>query len=381
MKVTYESKDGIGFITLDRPDKLNALNDDMARGLQQAVYDFDDDESAPVAVLSGAGRAFCAGADVVEKQLRPREELVRFGGPSACGAHIQTALLNVTNWKPVVAAVHGYVLGSGLRLAMHCELIVAAESTRFQITETSRGLDAGTYWMLIADRSPWAFASYVALTGRFWSAQEALDAHLVSRVVPDGEQLRHAVALAQAIAANPPRSIRAVVRNRRAELAIREQQTKWRAIPRCTSRPSSGRARSRSRSGAPPTRRPPPAETARSRSNTPVHQPVDEPDDACAHDLGDDEGMKQAAAFAHQAQDVMGRQPGRDRVDPDRDLTAGERLAAEKCGDALPGRALPRLRHGVLEIEEDPVGTELRGLQDQAIVAGRHRDARSVSHP
>lgn len=231
MSVSYESKDGIGFITLNRPEKLNALNDDMARGVQQAVYDFDDDDTAAVGVLSGAGRAFCSGADVLEKQLRPRAELVRFGGPTARGAHIQNALLNVTNWKPMIAAVHGYVLGSGLRLAMECELIVAAESTRFQITETSRGLDAGAYWMLLAMRTTWAFASDVSLTGRFWSASEALAGQLVNRVVPDADYLDEAVAIARQIAAHPAKSIRSVVRNRRAELAIREQQVKWARDP------------------------------------------------------------------------------------------------------------------------------------------------------
>jgi enoyl-CoA hydratase/carnithine racemase len=229
--VTYESREGIGFIMLDRPEKLNALNDEMARAVQDAVYQFDDDDDANVAVLYGAGRAFCAGADVIEKQLRPREELVRFGGPTARGAHIQTALLNVTNWKPIIAAVHGYVLGSGLRLAMHCDLIVAAESTRFQITETKRGLDGGGYWMLLAQRCPWSFASDVTLTSRFWTAAESLQAQLINEVVPDTDYLSWATEMAAEIAKLPPRSVRGIVRNRRAELAVREQQVKWARDP------------------------------------------------------------------------------------------------------------------------------------------------------
>lgn len=227
MEVTYSSQDGIGYITLNRPEKLNALNDEMARRFQAAVDEFDDDPSAYVAVLSGAGRAFCSGADVVEKQLRPEAEMVRYGGPSARGAHVQNVLLSVTNWKPVVGAVHGYVLGSGLRLALHCDILVAAEDTKFQVTETSRGLDAGTYWMLLAGRGAVGFASDVVLTGRFWTAQEAFAAQVVNRVVPNDEYFRQAVAIAHEVASMPPRSIRATVRNRRAELAVREQQAKW----------------------------------------------------------------------------------------------------------------------------------------------------------
>jgi len=81
--VEYQREGRIGYITLNRPEKLNAVSDDMSLALCDALYAFYDDEAAMIAILSGNGRAFCSGADVQQRQLRPKEELKKLGGPSA----------------------------------------------------------------------------------------------------------------------------------------------------------------------------------------------------------------------------------------------------------------------------------------------------------
>src|SRR5579859_2817533 len=146
--VEYECSDSIATITLNRPDKLNAVNDDMVRQIAAALKRFDTDNDAHVAILCGRGRAFSSGADVRQRQLRSREEFARHGGAQAPDASSHDLLLRAVNWKPVIAAVHGYVLGLALGLTLECDLIVAAAGTRFQLTETSRGLGASRYWAL-----------------------------------------------------------------------------------------------------------------------------------------------------------------------------------------------------------------------------------------
>ena len=91
------------------------------------------------------------------------------------------------NWKPVIAAVHGYVLGLALGLVLECDLIVAEAGTKFQVTETPRGLSGAKYWALLNFRGGGAFATDVSLTGRFFTAEEAQAAGVIERVAPAGE--------------------------------------------------------------------------------------------------------------------------------------------------------------------------------------------------
>jgi enoyl-CoA hydratase/carnithine racemase len=119
------------------------------------------------------------------------------------------------NWKPVIAAPHGYAMGLALGVVFECDLIVAEAGTKFQVTETSRGLGGSKYWALLNFRGGAAFATEVALTGRFFTAEEALVAGLINRVAPEGQHLEVARKLAAEIAKNPPLSVRATVRTRR----------------------------------------------------------------------------------------------------------------------------------------------------------------------
>jgi enoyl-CoA hydratase/carnithine racemase len=213
--VEYACSDRVATITLNRPDKLNAVSDEVVRQLAEALRRFDLDPEAEVAILNGRGRAFCSGADVRQRQLRSREEFQKLGGPQGWGTNSADLLTHAVNWKPVICAVHGYVLGLGLGLMLESDLIVAAEGTKMQLTETPRGLGASRYWALFQYRAAAAFGDEIALTGRFFTAEEAFKAGIINRLAPEGKHLDVARELAQQVAKNPPLSVRTTVRTRR----------------------------------------------------------------------------------------------------------------------------------------------------------------------
>ena len=159
--IRYECRDRIATITFNRPEKLNAFNDDMVMQLARALRQFDIDPEADVAVLRGEGRAFSSGADVHQRQLRSEDELKKHGGPQGWGANASELFVKAVNWKPVIAAPHGFAVGLGLGIVLESELIVAEEDTRFQVTETSRGLASSRYWALLNFRGAGSFATEV----------------------------------------------------------------------------------------------------------------------------------------------------------------------------------------------------------------------------
>ncbi|MBT6275150.1 MAG: enoyl-CoA hydratase/isomerase family protein [Chromatiales bacterium] len=213
--VGYESDGPIVWLTLNRPEKLNAFSDELVVALRDRMRQFDADSDAQIAILHGSGRAFSTGADVNQRQLRSREEFERLGGPQGFGANSGELFVQSVNWKPVITAVHGYVLGLSTGIMFESDLIVAEAGTQIQITETSRGLGGAKYWGLTQFRGGGAFGTEVALTGRFFSAEEAFAADMINRVAPKGEYLAQAKALALEVCANPPLSVRATVRTRR----------------------------------------------------------------------------------------------------------------------------------------------------------------------
>ena len=209
--VRFETKGPVGHIILNRPEKLNAASDQLVEEVNDALFEFDADPDLQVAILSGAGRAFCSGADVRQRQLRPREELRRLGGPAGRRSR-ENGLADAVHWKPAIAAVHGYALGLGYSLAQSCDLVVAAEGTKFQIREVQRGLGGAQHWVATWFWTGSRFANEVALTGRMFTAEEALQHGMVNRVVPQAELMPAAEALAAEILANPPLAVRANVR-------------------------------------------------------------------------------------------------------------------------------------------------------------------------
>lgn len=209
--VEYRCQDGIGFITLNRPAKLNALTDEGVLRFAECLQELDEDDDALVGLIHGEGSSFCAGGDVKSRV----HDSLDAGVAGYYRANLESAFSQAVNAKPLVSAVHGYVLGKGLSAAFHSEIVVAAEDTLFQWTELALNIAATRYLALIAFRTGDAFAMDVGLSGRYWNAQEALASGLVNRVVPAGEHLAAAEEIARQVTAMPPMAVRATVRMRR----------------------------------------------------------------------------------------------------------------------------------------------------------------------
>ncbi len=216
--VQYRRQDAIAHILLNRPEKLNAFSDDMSKALSDALYRFYDDEDAMVGIVSGNGRAFCSGADVKQRQLRPEAELKKLGGPAGREGDIRPPFFKPPVGKPLIAAMHGYVYGAGLRIALYCDLTVAAKGTKFQVTEVVRGVNGVPFWMMLTERGAGALADEVCMTGRAWLAEEALRCNLLNRLAEPGEHIAEAEKLAREMLQVPPLAVRAIVETRRSAL-------------------------------------------------------------------------------------------------------------------------------------------------------------------
>lgn len=216
--VEYKEEAGIGYITLNRPEKLNAFSDDVGVEFCDALYRLSDDANAQVGILSGNGRAFCSGADVRQRQLRAKAELEKLSSPAGRGGNFREPFFRPPVAKPIIAAVHGYVYGLGVRLALYADMLVATRDAKFQVTETPRGLDSTAFWMMLDKLGAGMFATDVCLTGRAWTGEEAAKHGLLTRLCEAGEHVAVAESLARDILKNPPLAVRAVVSVRRSML-------------------------------------------------------------------------------------------------------------------------------------------------------------------
>ncbi|MER3407365.1 MAG: enoyl-CoA hydratase [Nitrososphaera sp.] len=208
--VEYRVEAKVAYIGLNRPQVLNAFNAQLEQDLRSALEAFDRDEQAWVAVVYGNGRCFSAGADVKERfygQERS-DRLYDLG----LGPRPEGYLGRTLNWKPVIAAVHGYCLGAGFSLALECDLIVASEDARFAITETQRGLSGARVWAKLHFFMASKVATEMVLTGEMFSAAELGRLGLINRVVPQGQHLEEARRLAEKLLELPPLAVRAGVR-------------------------------------------------------------------------------------------------------------------------------------------------------------------------
>jgi enoyl-CoA hydratase len=196
--VLVERGELIATVTMNRPERLNALSHEMMGAVASALVELDGDHSVRAIVLAGSERAFAAGADIKEMAATTAMEF-------AFGAHVeQLDAIRRLN-TPLIAAVSGHCLGGGCELAMMCDLIVASETASFGLPETGVGIipGAGGTQRLVRAVGK-AKAMDVILTGRTLDAYEAERAGLVARVVAREMWLREAQAAAHAIAARAP---------------------------------------------------------------------------------------------------------------------------------------------------------------------------------
>jgi enoyl-CoA hydratase len=209
---TTEPRRGIRLLTLDRPDRLNAMNPELVADLHAALDDAAADHGCRVIVLTGAGRAFCAGLDLKGAGTAPGTDgLGRAQAGMLSQQHIATLTPHFrATPQPIIAAVNGAAAGGGLALALASDVRVAATSARFNVAFVRIGLsgcDVGVSYLL--PRLVGASTAFeLMLTGRFVDAEEAERIGLVSRVVPDGEVVEAALEIASQIAANSPFGVR-----------------------------------------------------------------------------------------------------------------------------------------------------------------------------
>lgn len=215
MALIYEKKDKIAYITINRPEAMNAMDPETYQELSDAWANVRDDPDVWVAIITGAGdKAFSAGADLKKT----------IGRPVDAWHFWQTQEEQILNrglevWKPVIAAVNGYCLAGGMTLLLATDIRIASENASFGLSEVSRGIlpgNGGTQRTI--QQLPYPVAMYLLLTGERMSAEDAVKAGLINKVVPQAELMAEAERIARKICENAPLAVRAIK-----ELAVRGQ--------------------------------------------------------------------------------------------------------------------------------------------------------------
>ena len=217
MPVRFERDGQIATLTLDRPEKHNAMDPDMYREISERLAEIDGDDRIWVGIVTGAGdRAFTAGADLVKVHAPGADGLG--GGAGWRATRADRFDLGLEIQKPLVAAVNGYCLAGGLELALICDIRIASESAQFGTPEVKWNLLHGFGAQLLPGIVGYSNAMYLLLTGQFIDAHEAHRIGLVQEVVAPEQVLRRARAVAEQICANAPMAVRMTK-----ELALRSR--------------------------------------------------------------------------------------------------------------------------------------------------------------
>ncbi|MDO9499301.1 enoyl-CoA hydratase/isomerase family protein [Falsiroseomonas sp.] len=213
MSIDFDLADGIATITINRPERMNAMDAEHYRGLSEAWRRVRDDNEIRVAIVTGAGeKSFSAGADIKSFLTAPT-------GLDEMWLTQKDQLLNrgLEVWKPVIAAVNGYCLAGGMTLLMATDIRIAAPHATFNIAEVKRGIvpgNGGTQRIL--EQLPYPIAMEMLLTGDAIDAATAAQHGLINKIVPMDELMATARAYAKRIAANAPLAVQAAK-----ELAVR----------------------------------------------------------------------------------------------------------------------------------------------------------------
>ena len=202
--VDLEQRGSIGILTMNRPEALNALNDQVLRDLDAALDTVEANDEILVVILTGAGRSFVAGADIGQMKDFTSVQAKKFG------AYGNSVFLKLENFpKPVIAAVNGFALGGGCELAMSCDIRLASEKAKFGQPEVGLGITPGFGGtQRLARIVGVSNAMELILTAKVIKAEEAKEMGLVSHVYPAEELMDKAMELAQAIATNAQVAVR-----------------------------------------------------------------------------------------------------------------------------------------------------------------------------
>jgi enoyl-CoA hydratase/carnithine racemase len=209
-KLLYEKRDRIAYLTINRPDAKNAIDPDTHQLLWEAWEDFRDDDSVDVAILTGAGDAFCAGADL-KTYIPP---IIEEGGPGRLREIVELGLNGFTRgmhriYKPIIGAINGWALAGGLETAMACDIRIASERAMFGSFEARRGFHHGDGGLVrLVNTCGVGVAMQMLLTAEPIDAQRALQCNLVTNVVPHERLMEEAELTARQILRNSQRAVR-----------------------------------------------------------------------------------------------------------------------------------------------------------------------------
>lgn len=208
-RLVVEVADGIGWLTLNRPEAGNAFDALMLDELERAWAELDADPDVRVIVNTANGRSFCTGMDVV--QVARDKEAMRKHSRRTRDATLKISSWHCDVWKPVIAAVNGVCAGGGLHLVADADIVIAAEAATFVDPHVSVGQAVAYEAITLLRKSPMEAILRMTLCGKGEriSAQRARELGIVSDVVPDGALLHSAAELARAVAANSPTAMRA----------------------------------------------------------------------------------------------------------------------------------------------------------------------------
>jgi len=201
--ILYEKQGNIVTMTLNRPDSLNAINRLLRQELSDAIVEFDSDPEAYVAIITGAGRAFCSGRDLKERAEDNAQ------GIQANASHSMSKdrpFMWPQTWKPMIAAVNGFALAGGWSIAQMCDLRIASEEAKLGISETKWSL-LPPFGTILSKQMPLSAVLELLLTAQPVTAQRAYDMGFLNRVVPAGDLMEEAMAMAQQIADNAPLAV------------------------------------------------------------------------------------------------------------------------------------------------------------------------------
>ncbi len=201
--VEFEARNNVAILTLNRPDARNAISPEVSQTMAAHLDAIEADPALRIVVITGRGEVFSAGADLKVVAQGKANDIAKGKGGFA-------GIVTRDFPKPMIAAVNGPALAGGFEIVLSCDLVVAADTARFGIPETKRGLMAAAGGLIrLPKRVPLAIALELAMTGDPIDAQRALQLGLVNRVVPGAQVMDEALALADRIGENSPAAVRA----------------------------------------------------------------------------------------------------------------------------------------------------------------------------